>query len=289
MTDGSRWVLASHNEGKVRELNELFRRLPASLVPAGELELPEPEETGATFEANAELKAVAAASAVAIAVGWGLLVITLLSAYLARIQRSPVLHVVTEHLVIAIVVLGLIAIGLATMLNPQAQLLAVIGAVLTIAYPFIKRYVSIPQFVLGAAFGWAVPMAFAAQTGAVPAIAWWLFAVVLLWAVAYDTMYAMVDRQDDLKVGIKSSAILFGKRRTKMNDEFRKSVGNDGFGGWIVRTTFENPEQLDPGSKLVWRIVFLVSHFGIRSRSRRRHFYFEFANRIWQQTIPIQS
>ncbi|NNE61216.1 MAG: 4-hydroxybenzoate octaprenyltransferase, partial [Woeseia sp.] len=66
------------------------------------------------------------------------------------------------------VALGLIAIGLATMLNRQAQLLAVVGAILTIIYPFIKRYVSIPQFILGAAFGWAVPMAFAAQTGAVP-------------------------------------------------------------------------------------------------------------------------
>ena len=84
------------------------------------------------------------------------------------------------------------------------------GATLTIAYPFVKRYISIPQFVLGAAFGWAVPMAFAAQTGEVPQLAWLIFLVVVVWATVYDTMYAMVDREDDLAIGLKSTAILFG-------------------------------------------------------------------------------
>jgi len=107
--------------------------------------------------------------------------------------------------------LGLIAIGLATMLNKQAQLLAVVGAVLTIAYPFIKRYLSIPQFVLGAAFGWAAPMAFAAQTGETPELAWLVFGTALIWAVVYDTFYAMVDRDDDKKIGVKSTAVLFGE------------------------------------------------------------------------------
>jgi len=107
--------------------------------------------------------------------------------------------------------LGLFAIGLATMLNQPARLLAIVGALLTITYPFVKRYLSIPQFVLGAAFGWGIPMAFAAQTGSVPELAWLVFGTAMIWAVIYDTFYAMVDREDDKKVGVKSTAILFGE------------------------------------------------------------------------------
>ncbi|NNF41296.1 MAG: 4-hydroxybenzoate octaprenyltransferase [Woeseiaceae bacterium] len=107
--------------------------------------------------------------------------------------------------------LALIAVGLATMLNEPAQLLAVVGAVLTLAYPFVKRFLSIPQFVLGAAFGWGVPMAFAAQTGETPELAWLVFGTAMIWAIIYDTFYAMVDREDDKKIGVKSTAILFGE------------------------------------------------------------------------------
>ncbi|MCG8370492.1 MAG: 4-hydroxybenzoate octaprenyltransferase [Proteobacteria bacterium] len=106
--------------------------------------------------------------------------------------------------------LALIAIGLATMLNRQAQLLAVVAGTLTVVYPFVKRYVSIPQLILGAAFGWACPMAFAAQTGETPELAWLVFGTALVWAVIYDTFYAMVDRDDDIRIGVKSTAILFG-------------------------------------------------------------------------------
>lgn len=108
------------------------------------------------------------------------------------------------------VALSLIAIGLATLLNRPAQMLALVGALLTIVYPFIKRVISIPQFVLGAAFGWAVPMAFAAQTGEASQLGWLVFGCALIWATVYDTFYAMVDRDDDIKVGVKSTAILFG-------------------------------------------------------------------------------
>lgn len=108
------------------------------------------------------------------------------------------------------VALSLIAVGLAALLNRQAQLLAIIAAGLTIIYPFVKRYISIPQFFLGAAFGWAVPMTFAAQTGSTPQLAWLLFGAALIWATIYDTFYAMVDRDDDLKIGVKSTATLFG-------------------------------------------------------------------------------
>jgi 4-hydroxybenzoate polyprenyltransferase len=106
--------------------------------------------------------------------------------------------------------LSLIAIGLAAMLNRPAQILAIVAAGLTLAYPFIKRFVSIPQFFLGAAFGWAVPMAFAAQTGMTEQLAWLVFGTALVWAIIYDTFYAMVDRDDDIKVGVKSTAVLFG-------------------------------------------------------------------------------
>ncbi len=132
--------------------------------------------------------------------------------YVERTRDRPIASgaVAPTEALVLFVALGLIAVGLATMLNRPAQLLAVVAAGLTIAYPFIKRFLSIPQFVLGAAFGWAVPMVFAAQTGGTPQLAWLVFGVALTWAVIYDTFYAMVDRDDDLKVGVKSTAILFG-------------------------------------------------------------------------------
>ncbi len=108
-------------------------------------------------------------------------------------------------------VLGLIALALVIPLNRPTQVLALIGGVLAVTYPFLKRIFSLPQAYLGAAFGWSVPMAFAAQTGSVPPEAWALFLSVVLWTTAYDTMYAMVDREDDLLIGIRSSAILFGR------------------------------------------------------------------------------
>jgi 4-hydroxybenzoate polyprenyltransferase len=136
-----------------------------------------------------------------------------IDAYVERTRTRPIASgaVAPMEALTLFTALGLIAIGLATMLNRQAQLLAIVAATLTVAYPFVKRFVSIPQFILGAAFGWAVPMAFAAQTGAVPQLAWIVFAAALVWAVIYDTFYAMVDRDDDRKIGVKSTAILFGE------------------------------------------------------------------------------
>jgi len=132
--------------------------------------------------------------------------------YVERTRTRPIASgaVAPNEALTLFVALGLIAIGLATMLNRPAQLLAIVTAGLTVVYPFIKRFVPIPQFVLGAAFGWAAPMAFAAQLGTTPQLAWIVFAAALIWAVVYDTFYAMVDREDDKKIGIKSTAILFG-------------------------------------------------------------------------------
>lgn len=84
------------------------------------------------------------------------------------------------------------------------------GVILAFIYPFMKRYTHLPQLFLGAAFSWAIPMAWAAEAGEVTRMAWLLFTANLLWTVAYDTFYAMVDRDDDIKIGIKSTAILFG-------------------------------------------------------------------------------
>ena len=132
--------------------------------------------------------------------------------YVERTRARPVASgaVAPAEALTLFIALSLVAVGLAAMLNRPAQVLALIAAGLTVVYPFIKRFVSIPQFVLGAAFGWAVPMAFAAQTGEARQLAWLVFGTALVWAVIYDTFYAMVDREDDLKVGVKSTAILFG-------------------------------------------------------------------------------
>ncbi|MBE0440072.1 MAG: 4-hydroxybenzoate octaprenyltransferase [Gammaproteobacteria bacterium] len=106
--------------------------------------------------------------------------------------------------------LALIAFLLVLLLNTLTIYLSVVGLLLAVIYPFMKRYTYLPQIVLGMAFGWAIPMAFAAQTGTVPAVAWLLFLANIIWATIYDTFYAMVDRDDDLLAGIKSTAILFG-------------------------------------------------------------------------------
>jgi len=107
--------------------------------------------------------------------------------------------------------LALLAFALVLQLNPLTIKLSVVAVLLAVSYPFMKRFHYLPQVHLGAAFGWAVPMAFSAQTGEFPPpVAWLLFLSTLLWTTAYDTMYAMADREDDLSIGVKSTAILFG-------------------------------------------------------------------------------
>ncbi|MEO7805762.1 MAG: 4-hydroxybenzoate octaprenyltransferase [Steroidobacteraceae bacterium] len=101
------------------------------------------------------------------------------------------------------------ALLLVLQLNPLSVRMSFVGAALAVSYPFMKRFFPLPQFYLGLAFGWGVPMAFAAQLGAVTRVGWLLFVLTVLWAAIYDTFYAMVDREDDLKLGVRSSAILF--------------------------------------------------------------------------------
>lgn len=111
---------------------------------------------------------------------------------------------------ILFLVLCAMGVVLVLLLNHLTQELAIIGAVLVLTYPFMKRYTYLPQPYLGMAFGWGIPMAYAAVTGQVPTIAWLIFIANIIWSTVYDTMYAMVDRRDDIRIGVKSSAILFG-------------------------------------------------------------------------------
>jgi 4-hydroxybenzoate polyprenyltransferase len=133
--------------------------------------------------------------------------------HVARTRQRPLAagRVTPQEALILFAVLCLSAFALVLLMNTLTILMSFGGAVLAAVYPFMKRYTHLPQVVLGMAFGWAVPMAFAAETGAVPPVAWLLFIATVLWATAYDTMYAMVDRPDDLRIGVKSTAILFGE------------------------------------------------------------------------------
>jgi 4-hydroxybenzoate polyprenyltransferase len=131
--------------------------------------------------------------------------------HVARTRDRPLATgaIAPVEALVLFVALGLIAIALVLNLNRLTQMLAVVGGLLTIIYPYTKRFVSAPQLVMGAAFGWSIPMAFAAQTGEIPRLAWLMWLTVVIWALIYDTMYAMADREDDLLIGVKSTAILF--------------------------------------------------------------------------------
>lgn len=132
--------------------------------------------------------------------------------FVARTQSRPLTSGKTNRktafsLFLLLLVMAFI---LVLTLNPLTIYLAVIGAILAVIYPFSKRYIQAPQFILGLAFAWGIPMAYAAILNSVPWQAWWLFLTTALWIIAYDTEYAMCDRADDLKIGIHSTAIWFG-------------------------------------------------------------------------------
>ncbi len=136
-----------------------------------------------------------------------------LDPHVARTRDRPLARgdVSMREAVSLFAVLVSIALMLVLMTNPMTVMLAAVGLVITAVYPLMKRVTHLPQIVLGVAFGWSIPMAFAAQMEALPAQAWLAFLANMFWTVAYDTEYAMSDREDDLKVGIKSTAILFGR------------------------------------------------------------------------------
>lgn len=129
-----------------------------------------------------------------------------------RTRERPLVtgRVQTREALILAVVLVMLAGQLVLLMNPLTIKLSLVAIVLAATYPFFKRFTYLPQFYLGLAFSWGIPMAFAAVTEAVPTLAWLLLMTNLLWVVVYDTEYAMVDREDDLQAGVRSTAILFG-------------------------------------------------------------------------------
>lgn len=135
-----------------------------------------------------------------------------LDGHVARTNTRPLAQGLISPLeaVAVFVLLSLAAFALVLLLNWQTIAMSVVAVTLAMIYPFMKRFTHVPQLFLGAAFGWAVPMAFTAIQESVPLYAWVLFVATVIWALIYDTEYAMVDREDDLKIGIKSTAILFG-------------------------------------------------------------------------------
>ena len=138
-----------------------------------------------------------------------------------HVERTRLRPLVTGALTVkeAVALLLLLlatALGLVALTNPLTIKLSLAGAGLAMIYPLMKRITHLPQIALGIAFSWSIPMAFAASINALPSALWWLFAANLLWTVVYDTQYAMVDREDDLSVGIKSTAILFGNHDVRI-------------------------------------------------------------------------
>ena len=132
-------------------------------------------------------------------------------------------------------VLALLSFLLILPLNTLTKQLSVVAVIVAASYPYFKRFFAIPQAYLGIAFGFGIPMAFAAVQGAVPALAWWLLVANVFWSVAYDTAYAMVDREDDLKIGIRTSAITFGRHDVAaIMFCYAMALGIDLVCGWML-------------------------------------------------------
>ncbi len=133
--------------------------------------------------------------------------------HIKRTQNRPITSgkVSAKEALTLFIVCIFIAFILVLFLNIYTVILSIVALFLAAIYPFMKRYTHYPQLVLGMAFSWAIPMAFAAQNNHIPAIAWLLYVITILWIVAYDTMYAMADRAEDLAIGVKSTAIIFAQ------------------------------------------------------------------------------
>ena len=178
-------------------------------------------------------------------------------------------------------VLSLVAFGLVLQLNRVTVLMSFVAVALAALYPFMKRYTHLPQLVLGMAFGWAIPMAFTALPGSVPPLGWLLFIAAVTWALIYDTEYAMVDREDDLKIGVKSTAILFGRHDRLMIGLLQLCMTGililvgvqAGLGGWY---------QAGVGAGL---LLFLRQQYLLRRRDPAGAFRAFLDNNLYGMTI----
>ena len=133
--------------------------------------------------------------------------------HIARTRDRPITagEISPKAALLLFFALGLVAFALVLLTNTLTIKISFIALALAVLYPFTKRWTNLPQLILGLAFAMSVPMAFSAQTGTVPASAGWIFLATVLWTLIYDTLYAMADRDEDLKIGVKSTAILFAK------------------------------------------------------------------------------
>lgn len=199
-------------------------------------------------------------------------------AHVQRTRNRPLAagKVSAREAIILFFVLLAVAFALVLTMNRLTIYLSFAGVGLAALYPFTKRWTHLPQPVLGAAFGWAVPMAFAAQTGEVPPVAWLIFIANVLWSTAYDTQYAMVDRDDDLKIGVKSTAILFG-------EQDRLVIGL--LQAVILFNLYLVGQQVELGAAYYWGLAFCAVSFVWQQwliRHRKREACFRaFLNNNW--------
>ncbi|ODN67969.1 4-hydroxybenzoate octaprenyltransferase [Methylophaga muralis] len=189
-----------------------------------------------------------------------------------------------KQAVLTFVSLALVAFILVLQLNSFTIALSLIAVLLAAIYPFMKRFTYLPQLVLGMAFGWAIPMAFAAQTNTLPSIVWWLFVANIVWTTMYDTFYAMADREDDLQAGVKSTAILFGR-----NDLLIQALLQLGF--LLIMILIGLQLQLSMVFYLVLLIAAMLFIYQLRlSKDRERNACLQaFLNNNWVGAVVFFS
>jgi 4-hydroxybenzoate polyprenyltransferase len=205
-----------------------------------------------------------------------------IDAYVERTAHRPLAtgRISPKQALILSAILCLLAFTLVLFTNLKTILLSFVAVALAACYPFMKRHTHLPQVVLGAAFSWGIPMAFAAQTNALPAPLWLIYLAVVLWTIAYDTFYAMVDRDDDIQIGVKSTAILFGK-----NDRFITATLQVIVIGLLVLVGFQFNLKVGYFISLIGATaLFVYQQYLIQNRNRDACFK-AFLNNHWVGAI----